>query len=261
MRFRHSPFRQLRRSHAAAPGTPPGERIYAIGDIHGCFGLMLGLLARIKADHLTRGQGKRGRIVILGDFVDRGPDSAAVMRKLHALQHSGARITVLLGNHEHLLQLALAGDGAAQAGWLRSGGDRFLDSFGLAGSAGADPVDLAASIGQAMGDDLVDWLRSLPVSIRLGDYFFCHAGVEPGVAIADQDRETLLTIRRRFMESEADHGAVIVHGHNYVRNAQIRPNRISIDTRGYQTGLLSAVGLDGTECWPLEFRAEEGPAI
>src|SRR5262249_57443688 len=89
-----------------------------------------------------------------------------------------------------------------------------------------------------------DFLEALAVSTSIGDYFFCHAGVRPGVALDRQNRDNLLNIREPFLSSDAEHGKLVVHGHTPAIAPEIRPNRIGIDTAAYATGRLTCLALE-----------------
>ncbi len=236
--------------NVAQPGLP-GERIYAIGDIHGRLDLFEELLARIERDSAARPP-LPTRCIVLGDFIDRGPQSRALIERLAGLDP--ARFVVLRGNHEAALLDTLHGDHDAAELWARFGGVATLTSFGVP----ADSIDaedsgaLIALARRVIPAPLVDWLAQRPLSVSAGGYFFVHAGVRPGVALARQAEADLLWIRDDFTRSQAAHGAIIVHGHS-IREAgvEIMPNRIGVDTGAYRTGRLSAVGLEGDAVWTL----------
>lgn len=128
------------------------------------------------------------------------------------------------------------------------GGIPTLASFGV---ALPEPDDAPGLLGQRLRDaipaDLIEWLRALPVAVRSGDYYFCHAGVRPGVRLEQQSRDDLMWIRDDFLYSDADHGAVVVHGHSESIGVEIRPNRIGLDTGAYRTNTLSCLYVEGTK--------------
>ena len=228
------------------PSTDSGDRIYAIGDIHGRYDLLQMLIARIGEHSASLPQARSLYVVLIGDVVDRGPQSAEVLAMLYGLQRQNSRVIVLLGNHEEAMLQALDGDPDALRRWLAVGGDATLASFGIAPLRGEDdPRDYMNSARRAIPRRLLAWLRQLPLSVQSGDYYFVHAGVRPGVALARQVREDMLWIRREFLRHERDFGAIIVHGHSITTNVDIRENRIGIDTGAYQSGILSAIYLEG----------------
>ncbi len=204
------------------------------------------LIARIGEHSASLPPARSLYVVLIGDVVDRGPQSAEVLTMLYGLQRQNSRVIVLLGNHEEAMLQALDGDPDALRRWLAVGGDATLASFGIAPLRGEDdPRDYMNSARRAIPRRLLAWLRQLPLSVQSGDYYFVHAGVRPGVALARQVREDMLWIRREFLRHERDFGAIIVHGHSITTNVDIRENRIGIDTGAYQSGILSAIYLEG----------------
>jgi serine/threonine protein phosphatase 1 len=238
-------LRSARKQPAAAGKN---ERIYAIGDIHGRADLLRWLLDEI-GDHVAAQTVPASTyVVVIGDLIDRGPESAEVLRLLQNAQSHTDRLVVLLGNHEQLMLRALEGDRQTFSTWMRVGGIQTLESFGLDSSILEVPFERAiADIRAAVPREILEWLNSLPLTARSGDYLFCHAGVRPGVPINRQDREDLLWIRHEFLNDESDHGAVVVHGHSISSDVQVRSNRIGIDTGAYRTGVLTAVYLERTD--------------
>lgn len=233
--------------------TRPCERIYAIGDIHGRLDLFIELLRLIEADNAARGQdGTVTSIVVLGDFIDRGPQSrqlVSLLRRSSELPH----VTVLLGNHEACLLDCADGRADPRDGWLDFGGAETLESFGIASPRDEeDCLDFAARLTAEIGRETLDWLAGLPLSVRSGDFFFCHAGIRPKVSLARQTRADLLWIREPFLSNRGNHGAVIVHGHSISGEIDVAVNRIGIDTGAYATGRLTALGLAGEELWWLQ---------
>jgi serine/threonine protein phosphatase 1 len=208
-----------------APATlPPGRRIYAIGDVHGLADRLQTLHDAIR-DDLRERPVAAPLLIHLGDYVDRGPDSAGVI----ALLADGPPIadveTInLIGNHENTMIEALAGDAASATDWVFNGGEPALASYGVAPGT---PRDQWAA---AVPDAHMAFLRGLAVSHREGGYMFVHGGIRPGVALDEQLRDEMIRMRHPFLNSEADHGAVIVHGHTPVKQPIVRPNRIGIDT-------------------------------
>lgn len=243
---------KLFRRKTVPPGTlPPGERIYAIGDIHGRLDLFRELMALIVAD-LERRPAMRTRCVILGDVIDRGPQSRELLELLIGLKDRD--LVVLKGNHEAALMDVRAGDHDAAEMWAAFGGVATLASFGADVDA-IDPTDSAEIISlvrKLISDDVAAWLAGLPVFLKLGGYFFVHAGIRPGVPIARQSERDLLWIREDFIASTVDHGVMIVHGHSMNPGGiEFAPNRIGLDTGAYCTGRLSALGLEGDAMWSI----------
>lgn len=228
------------------PATNAGARVYAIGDVHGRFDLLTAMLERIAVHAATLDEVVDTRIVILGDMIDRGPDSALVVEHLHSLQQHDERIVILLGNHEELMLRAMADEPGLMRAWIRAGGDSTLLSFGVEPPRNADDVNRCASdLRLAMPMSWIEWMGTLPLTARSGDYLFCHAGIRPGVAIKRQRRGDLLWIRDEFLEDDRDHGVVVVHGHSISEDVEDRGNRIGIDTGAYRSGVLTALYLEG----------------
>ena len=242
----------FRRRPPKAAEIPAGRRVYAIGDIHGRLDLLDALLDRIHADDGARAPAET-QIILLGDLIDRGPESAGVVRRAMAGDARFGAFATLRGNHEASLLSVLAGDLRWLKSWLAYGGRAALASWGVphAVLAGEDGDAIAAAARAAVPAEERMWLASLPAMRRIGDYAFVHAGVRPGIALDDQTEDDLLWIRDEFLDDESEHGAVIVHGHTISRDAQLRVNRIGIDTGAYLSGMLTAVGLEGVERWFL----------
>ena len=237
-------------SAPSLPATADDERIYAIGDVHGRLDLLQVLMQRMEGDVQSRGECPT-RVILLGDLIDRGQYSRQLLEL--AQRSDSDRVTILLGNHEDLLLQSAYGNAAAQRAWLQQGGDATLRSFGLdSGVLGAVSADeMADALCEAIGDRMLAWLDSLPLWFKSGDYFFCHAGIRPGVPLHRQRRQDLLWIRKKFLSSKQYHGAVIVHGHSETDQLVLDRNHINVDTGAYRTGVLSAVGLQGTLQWSI----------
>jgi serine/threonine protein phosphatase 1 len=226
--------------HTDAPATlPPGHRVYAIGDIHGCLDRLVAL-HEIIAEDIAERPVERTILVHLGDYVDRGADSAQVIDWLINQPPVPADIFVnLMGNHEHMMLSAIAGaDKEAPGQWLVNGGADSLLSWGIARTV--PPTEWASRIPLPH----LLFLRDLRISHRVGPYLFVHAGVRPGVPLDQQSRHDMMWIREPFLSSKADHGAVIVHGHTPKREPVVLPNRIAIDTGAVLGGALTCVVLE-----------------
>lgn len=230
-----------------APRPPPDIRVVAIGDIHGRRDLMLRLLRRI-ADAFTPLQdGRRTRLVFLGDYIDRGDDSAGVLEVLSRLRSEvGDAVTVLRGNHEEALLRFLSDPVGGQA-WLEFGAAQTLASYGVTPPARPATRDELARVRDelvaAMGDH-VGLLSELPTSVRFGDVLFTHAGVNP------RDRGNLLDTRAMVwghtecLTPIPVPGLLLVHGHYDAASPVEHPGRICVDTGAYYSGVLTAVRID-----------------
>lgn len=227
----------------AAPATlPPGQRIYAIGDVHGCLDRLATLHELINQD-LDARPVDNATLIHLGDYVDRGPDSAQVIEWLHAGHSVRADSVInLMGNHEEMMLKALVTDAEnAISNWLSNGGGDTLQSWGVPRTAA--PRAWVAHIDKAH----LIFLRDLAISHRIGPYFFVHAGIRPGVPVHQQSRQDLLWIREPFLSSKSDHGVVVVHGHTPRHEPTVRPNRIGIDTGAVIGGALTCVVLEADQ--------------
>ncbi|ODA68243.1 Serine/threonine-protein phosphatase 1 [Methyloligella halotolerans] len=231
---------------------PEDNRIYAIGDVHGCLDLLDPLLETI-AEDIAAHPNQRAELIFLGDLIDRGPDSKAVIDRVIS-SSLPAPASFLMGNHEEML-LKFLEKPAEGLQWAMNGGEETLRSYGIA------PEDLPRHpeaardrLLKAMPAAHLDFYRDLQLFAARGDYFFCHAGVRPGVPLDRQDRFDLLWIREPFLGTDEDFGKVVVHGHTPVRAVADLPNRIGIDTGGFIWGRLSAVVLSGNERTFLESR-------
>lgn len=244
-------------SRKETPAPPPaalpsGKRVYAIGDIHGRDDLLGALLDKIAADDAARGQAET-QIVFLGDLPDRGPSSRQVIERAMALAAAKPETVFIKGNHEELMIRVWDGDRQTAATFHRAGGRETLMSYGIAAEQydGWDLGDVTEATARVIPQAHIEFLRAFRPAYRLGDYFFTHAGVRPGIALDDQDEKDLRWIRGDFIESSADFGAVVVHGHTIRDEVEERTNRIGIDTGAYATGKLTAIGLEGTDRWYL----------
>ena len=209
-----------------------------MGDIHGCATRLRDLHDQIAADLAARPIAQ-ALLIHLGDLIDRGPASAEVLARLAAgAPLPGLPSLTLRGNHEQLLLAALETQHDDDIDlWLRNGGVDTLDSYGL--SADAPPIAWAEAIGPAT----IDFLHSLPLLHRAGGYLFVHAGIRPGVPLENQTAHDLLWIREPFLGSDADLGAIVVHGHTPVVAPLLRANRIALDTGAYFGGDLTCAVL------------------
>jgi diadenosine tetraphosphatase ApaH/serine/threonine PP2A family protein phosphatase len=225
--------------------TPPG-RIYAIGDIHGRLDLLERAIVAIGRD--VERHGPAAVTVTVGDYIDRGPQSRGVLDRLAQNPFPTSHVA-LKGNHEALLEAFLA-DPALGPFWGRQGGIETLQSYGVTIPLAreADFSDAARQLRGALPPAHVDFLRSLKLSFTYGRYFFCHAGVRPGLPLDRQRDEDLLWIREEFLLSRANHGKIVVHGHTPAAEPEMLPNRIGIDTGAFASGRLTCIALDDREC-------------
>jgi serine/threonine protein phosphatase 1 len=230
-----------------------GERIYAIGDVHGRLDLFGDLIGRIRSDQAFRPPA-RVRVILLGDVIDRGPDSAELVRRLMAYTAASDRFVVLKGNHEEVMVEALEGGLDALQTWMGLGGAASLRSWGVPQEllAKPHPGRLMKAARRQVSDAELRWLEARPLTYSSGGYLFVHAGIRPGVPLAQQHSGNLLWIREPFLSWEGDMPAIVVHGHSARSNKpEIRAHRIGLDTGAYRTGRLTALGLEGERRWLL----------
>ena len=238
------------------PSIPAGHRVYAIGDIHGRDDLLAEMLVRVEDDCRARGKA-RVVLVFLGDLIDRGPSSAQVLERLSQYRPEGVRLVFLAGNHEEVMLRALDGDTGVLPDWLRFGGAECLASYGLEPPRlkGMAPAEALREIRSAVPSSHVAFLRGFDDTFRAGDYLFVHAGIRPGIPLAQQSQADLRWIREPFLGDRAEHGFVVVHGHTIREEVEEHHNRIGIDTGAYRFGTLTALALEGTDRWLLQARA------
>ena len=218
------------------PPLAPDQPFFVIGDVHGRHDLLTALLPKLRAHDPS------AQILCVGDYVDRGEESAQVLTHLQA--ESERRVICLIGNHEAMLLDFLDHPERAGERWLRHGGLQTLFSYGVRGvSAGAKGGDLIAARDQlrdAMGPNLIDWLRALPHHWASGNVDVVHAGADPSAPIAQQSRDTLIWGHADFMRHPRRDGRWVVHGHTITDSPTIRQGRIATDTGAYATGRLTA---------------------
>ncbi|CAH2601222.1 Serine/threonine protein phosphatase [Rhodovastum atsumiense] len=227
---------------ALAPATlPAGERVYAVGDVHGCSDRLRALHREINRDLVARPVAD-ALVIHLGDYVDRGPDSAGVVETLlqpfpFTGEGPGPRVINLMGNHEEMMLMSLADADTAPV-WLANGGDMALESWG---------VSLRTRVRQwvaAIPDRHLSFLQALPLMHAAGGYVFVHAGLRPRVPLTRQSRFDMLWIREPFLSFEGDLPGVVVHGHTPEPEPVVRPHRIGIDTGACMGGALTCLVLE-----------------
>lgn len=241
---------------------PEGERLYAIGDIHGRSDLLDSLIARIESDDASR-NGARVSWVFLGDFIDRGPDSVGVVDRLIAFADTHPGTAFLMGNHEEVLLRAADGDTRAASLFHRIGGRETLLSYGVDPDTydNAGLAELCALIAARVPVAHMNFLRDLKLFHQSGDYLFVHAGIRPEVALEEQQGSDLRWIREEFLGYRGDHGRMVVHGHSISTAVDVQRNRIGIDTGAYASDCLTAIGLQAGERWFLSTGEETSPAF
>ncbi|MBD0413064.1 metallophosphoesterase family protein [Oryzicola mucosus] len=229
----------------ASARTPEGMRLYAIGDPHGRLDLLEGMHKRI-ADEIARDKPDDWRVIHLGDYVDRGPDSRGVLDFLITLKQRDERFVFLTGNHDQAMLHFLA---TAQVDgiFVRNGGVQTVRSYGV--DAFFESPEAAVRTRNQLMDVLpqahLRFLRNLDYSCSFGDFFFCHAGIRPGVALDKQSRDDLIWIRGTFLNNDDLFEKVVVHGHTPQTDPEILRNRVNVDTGACFTGRLTAFVAEG----------------
>mgnify|MGYP004704336383 CR=1 FL=1 len=203
-------------------------RILAIGDIHGCNGLLKRLLDQIRIEPLA------DTLICIGDYLDRGPEVRGVIDTLLELKETGANLICLKGNHESMF-LNYYLEGKDEGLFLINGGQSTLDSYGISRDD--------ARNGRGFPENHLRFLTSLPLSHEAGEYFFVHAGLRPGIALTDQSPEDLLWIRYEFIDSDWDFGRTVVFGHTSLSQPLLEKNKIGIDTGAVYGGRLTCIEL------------------
>lgn len=227
--------------------VPPGTRVYAIGDIHGRLDLLSRLHQMILDDARASKAGDR-ILIYLGDYVDRGPDSAGVIELLSQEALPGFTAIHLKGNHEDFL-LRFLDDTSSGTAWFANGGVETLRSYGveLEHADRDTPSRLLDKLSRRLPARHLDFLRALSLHHCIGDYLFVHAGIRPGLAMELQSATDMLWIRGEFLNSTVEHGKVVVHGHTIADLPEVRDNRIGIDTGAFFSDRLTCLVLDGAD--------------
>lgn len=245
------------RPRTARPAVPRGRRIYAVGDVHGRLDLFEAMRIAIERD-IAAAPDVHPTVILLGDLIDRGPDSAGVLAAARAWSER-RRLHILLGNHEEMFLKAFDEIEVLRV-FLRHGGRETLLSYGISKKkyAAASLPELQKLAGQLVPQADRDFIAGFEDMLEAGDYLFVHAGIQPGVPLEEQSERDLRWIREPFLSHAEDHGQVVVHGHTIAERPELRPNRIGIDTGAYHSGRLTALVLEGTGRRFLEALAKNG---
>ena len=243
-------FGQRQRKLESVPrAVPVGTRVYAIGDIHGSLA-PLRVLHDAILEHAEAHPIERKCLIYLGDYIDRGFDSRAVIELLANDPLPGFEHVFLKGNHEDGMLRFLA-DGSNALFWVAYGGIATMLSYGVRPPDPAIDEDEVIRARKELAKKLppahLDFLAKLEPYRIEGDYLFVHAGIRPGVQIDEQREEDLLWIREDFLRSQDEFGKCVVHGHSITREPDFQPNRIGIDTGAFASGRLTCLVLEGTK--------------
>lgn len=231
----------------ASARMPEGRRAYVIGDIHGRKDLLYDLLERVQEDR-DKHREAESSLVFLGDYVDRGPQSADVIDMLLDLKTREKNVILLKGNHESAMMTFLQEPMKGKR-WLHYGGDATLRSYGVDLSLSDLTEEKIRQAGKKLKKNLPDshlqFITSLDASYSMGDYFFVHAGIEPSRPIDDQKEHDLLWIRDDFLGHADLFEKVVVHGHSIIPEPEFKDNRIGIDTGAFYSNILTCLVLEG----------------
>ncbi|WP_043605119.1 metallophosphoesterase [Novosphingobium sp. Rr 2-17] len=233
------------------PAIPFGERVYAVGDIHGRLDLFENLIDAIEADDSDRSPA-RTTIVLLGDLIDRGPDSAGVVARAREWAEQRP-VDIIQGNHEEML-LAAREHVDTMRSFLKFGGRETIQSYGVDPDLSDDMAELQIRMNAAIPQADVDFLTGFQKMVRIGDYVFVHAGVRPNTPLDHQMGSDCRWIREPFLSYRGDFGGFVVHGHTITEEPDVCTNRIGIDTGAVRHGTLTAIGLQGTQRWFIQAR-------
>lgn len=228
---------------------------YAIGDVHGCLDQLLEATAWAAMDASSKGV--RGLVVMLGDYVDRGPDAPGVIETLmRGASEPHMQWLALRGNHDDMLARVWRDPSHRLAGsWWEHGGQRTLMNYGW------DPTvhPVPRHLGEWIPERHADFLAGLPLMHQDDDRIYVHAGLRPGVPLDMQDERDLMWIRSEFLNSEVDFGRVVVHGHTpHKRNPHASNGRINLDAGCYATGRLAIASFRPGAPDPVEVRVFDG---
>ncbi|MFG6650866.1 metallophosphoesterase family protein [Sulfitobacter sp. 1A10445] len=242
----------IKRSEAEAEGAPdnfaPETPFFAVGDIHGCAGLLEDLLEKLGA--VATGEEV---CVFLGDYIDRGPDGRGVLARLFDLcQSYPEKVVCLMGNHERMMLDFIDDPAGAGSEWLKFGGLETLQSFGVSADKrwldSAGSIELANALEAALPSGMQEWLRGLPLQWSSGNMHCVHAAMSPKRHPKAQREQALLWGHPKFFSEPREDGVFVVHGHTIVENASISASRVSLDTGAYKTGRMTAARISTGGC-------------
>lgn len=224
--------------------------------MHGRADLLITLLRAIRKDAQPYSEQRR-MLITLGDYIDRGPDSAKIIDTLIHLPLEGFEAKHLKGNHEDLFLEFLKNPSEGLL-WMTNGGWATLLSYGLEVSELPDRLeDLAtvqAKLLERMPKEHITFLQSLRLFYKIGDYYFVHAGIAPNVSLDEQSEDDLLWIRGDFIHSKREFEKIVVHGHTISKEPDEQPNRIGLDTGAFHTGIMTCMVLNGKERYFLQVK-------
>ncbi len=249
-------------SHQKNYTLPDNTRIYAIGDIHGYYDALAKMHFAID-EHIHKNPHTNVTIVYLGDYIDRGPDSAKIIERLSGMKNADDAITriFLRGNHEQTMLDFLKEPLVCGHNWLRYGGIQTLQSYGVEVNnkiiLPSEMERLSSELNEKLPHHHREFCKNLDMYYVSGDYLLVHAGVSPKIPLSQQKDRDLMCIRDPFLKYEGVHEYRVVHGHSISFEPEILQNRIGIDTGYYESGILSAVILEGETVGVLQVMKDE----
>ncbi|SFS01561.1 metallophosphoesterase [Yoonia litorea] len=219
----------------SAPDLAPATPFIAIGDVHGRYDLLAPLLDRALSFNES--------VVLLGDYIDHGPDSASVLDLVHQATQTG-KVIALRGNHEDFLLRYLVQPRVLTQRFFALGGEATLASYGITRTMPVPgPREMSRmrnELREKLGT-LEDWLKNLPYVHQTGNVIALHAGADPSTPIEDQFAPSFCWGHPFFRKKARSDGHWVIHGHDPVESITVKSRRIALDTQAYRTGQLSAV--------------------
>lgn len=248
-------FKSNKNGESPTLKIPNTTRVYTIADIHGRSDLLIRTLKAIAKDAQPY-PNQRRLLITLGDYIDRGPSSYQVIDLLCHLPLTNFETKHLKGNHEAMLVDFLANPIDNGILWLSNGGYTTLLSYGFSTIDLPDTIekmpDARDKLLNLMPSKHLHFFKSLRLNYHLGDYYFVHAGIRPGISLDNQVEDDLIWIRKEFLHSQEDFGKIIVHGHSISSTPQELNNRIGLDTGAFHTGIMTCLVLQGEDRYFLQ---------
>jgi serine/threonine protein phosphatase 1 len=225
---------------------PEGIRLYAIGDVHGRLDLLERMHGVIR-EEIEREKPADWRVIHLGDYVDRGLQSRQVLDFLDAARSADSRMIMLAGNHDRGFVDFLA-EPSSDSLFMQNGGIQTAASYGVPFDYQAADLDrFQAALAKSVPAEHLSFIQSCDFSASFADFFFCHAGIRPGVPLEKQDPDDLTWIRGEFLRFTGLHPKIVVHGHTITSEPEVLANRVNVDTGACYSGTLTAFAVDGTD--------------
>jgi serine/threonine protein phosphatase 1 len=213
------------------------NKIFAIGDVHGCFDKLRSLMKTIPVDL------SNDTLLFIGDYIDRAGDGPKVVDYILAVKKKYSGIVCLCGNHESMLLRYL--EGIDEEMYLFNGGSKTLAAYGIS------PSDGIKKRKAKIPPEHMRFFESLLPYYETEDYIFVHGGLEPGLPLAQQSTHDLLWMRQEFIDSDYDFGKKVIFGHTHMKEPLIMPNKIGIDTGAVYGGRLTCLELPAVKFYSV----------